>query len=123
MFKKRLNVAASRAQDQPRVVHSMDRQAHLSPTDLRRRDHTRVLFSSNVKGSGVLGFLGGLKMPKRLLVCVLRTPSHRRRRENHGKQPYPGASCASLRPHGEEPAAAWKSGGDPLAGYPGRIVI
>jgi len=41
MYKKRYNVAASRAQDQLWVVHSMDRQAHLSPHDLRRRllDH------------------------------------------------------------------------------------
>jgi very-short-patch-repair endonuclease len=41
MYKKRYNVAASRAQDQMWVIHSMDRQAHLSPHDLRRRllDH------------------------------------------------------------------------------------
>jgi very-short-patch-repair endonuclease len=41
MYKKRYNVAASRAQDQLWVIHSMDRQAHLSPHDLRRRllDH------------------------------------------------------------------------------------
>lgn len=41
MYKKRYNVAASRAQDQLWVVHSMDRQNHLSPNDLRRRllDH------------------------------------------------------------------------------------
>jgi very-short-patch-repair endonuclease len=41
MYKKRFNVAASRAQDQLWVVHSMDRQAHLSPHDLRRKllDH------------------------------------------------------------------------------------
>jgi very-short-patch-repair endonuclease len=41
MYKKRYNVAASRAQDQLWVVHSMDRQTHLSPNDLRRRllDH------------------------------------------------------------------------------------
>lgn len=41
MYKKRYNVAASRAQDQLWVIHSMDRQAHLSPNDLRRRllDH------------------------------------------------------------------------------------
>jgi very-short-patch-repair endonuclease len=36
MYKKRYNVAASRAQDQLWVIHSMDRQAHLSPHDLRR---------------------------------------------------------------------------------------
>lgn len=41
MYKKRYNVAASRAQDQLWVIHSMDRQAHLSPHDLRRKllDH------------------------------------------------------------------------------------
>lgn len=41
MYKKRYNVAASRAQDQMWVIHSMDRQTHLSPNDLRRRllDH------------------------------------------------------------------------------------
>lgn len=41
MYKKRYNVAASRAQDQLWVVHSMDRLTHLSPSDLRRRllDH------------------------------------------------------------------------------------
>jgi very-short-patch-repair endonuclease len=41
MYKKRYNVAASRAQDQLWVIHSMDRQAHLAPNDLRRRllDH------------------------------------------------------------------------------------
>lgn len=41
MYKKRYNVAASRAQDQLWVIHSMDRQTHLSASDLRRRllDH------------------------------------------------------------------------------------
>jgi very-short-patch-repair endonuclease len=41
MYKNRYNVAASRAQDQLWVIHSMDRQAHLSPHDLRRKllDH------------------------------------------------------------------------------------
>jgi very-short-patch-repair endonuclease/DNA polymerase III delta prime subunit len=41
MYKKRYNVAASRAQDQLWVVHSMDRETHLSASDLRRRllDH------------------------------------------------------------------------------------
>ena len=37
MYKKRYNVAASRAQDQLWVVYSMDRQSNLSPNDLRRR--------------------------------------------------------------------------------------
>jgi very-short-patch-repair endonuclease/DNA polymerase III delta prime subunit len=41
MYKKRYNVAASRAQDQLWIVHSMDRQSNLTATDLRRRllDH------------------------------------------------------------------------------------
>jgi very-short-patch-repair endonuclease/DNA polymerase III delta prime subunit len=41
MYKKRYNVAASRAQDQLWIVHSMDRQSNLTAADLRRRllDH------------------------------------------------------------------------------------
>jgi very-short-patch-repair endonuclease len=41
MYKKRYNVAASRAQDQLWVVHSMDRQSDLTAGDMRRRllDH------------------------------------------------------------------------------------
>lgn len=41
IYKKRYNVASSRAQDQLWIIHSMDRQTHLSPNDLRRRllDH------------------------------------------------------------------------------------
>jgi very-short-patch-repair endonuclease/DNA polymerase III delta prime subunit len=48
MYKKRYNVAASRAQDQLWVVHSMDRLAHLSSNDLRRRllDHAHDPASS-----------------------------------------------------------------------------
>jgi very-short-patch-repair endonuclease len=37
MFKKRYNVAASRARDQMWVVHSLDHQTHLKPGDIRRR--------------------------------------------------------------------------------------
>jgi very-short-patch-repair endonuclease len=37
MFKKRYNVAASRARDQMWVVHSLDSKADLKPGDLRRR--------------------------------------------------------------------------------------
>ena len=37
MFKKRFNVAASRAQDQMWVVHSLQPQTHLKPGDIRRR--------------------------------------------------------------------------------------
>jgi very-short-patch-repair endonuclease len=37
MFKQRFNVAASRARDQMWVVHSLDPQVDLHPTDLRRR--------------------------------------------------------------------------------------
>jgi very-short-patch-repair endonuclease len=37
MFKKRYNVAASRARDQMWVVHSLDSRADLKPGDLRRR--------------------------------------------------------------------------------------
>lgn len=36
-FKKRFNVAASRARDQMWVVHSLNPQTHLKPGDLRRR--------------------------------------------------------------------------------------
>jgi very-short-patch-repair endonuclease len=36
-FKKRFNVAASRARDQMWVVHSLNPQTHLKPPDLRRR--------------------------------------------------------------------------------------
>jgi len=36
-FKKRFNVAASRARDQMWVVHSLNPQTHLKPADLRRR--------------------------------------------------------------------------------------
>ncbi|MES2221670.1 MAG: AAA domain-containing protein [Acidobacteriota bacterium] len=41
MYKKRYNVAASRAQDQLWIVHSMDRQSNLTAADMRRRllDH------------------------------------------------------------------------------------
>jgi very-short-patch-repair endonuclease len=41
MYKKRYNVAASRAQDQLWIIHSMDRQSNLTPADMRRRllDH------------------------------------------------------------------------------------
>lgn len=54
MFKKRYNVAASRAQDQLWVIHSMDRQAHLSPHDLRRRllDHAHDPSASMDQASG-----------------------------------------------------------------------
>jgi very-short-patch-repair endonuclease len=37
MFKKRYNVAASRAKDQLWVVHSLDHLTHLKPDDIRRR--------------------------------------------------------------------------------------
>lgn len=37
MFKKRFNVAASRARDQMWVVHSLDPQIHLQARDIRRR--------------------------------------------------------------------------------------
>lgn len=37
MFKKRFNVAASRARDQMWVVHSLDPRSDLKPADLRRR--------------------------------------------------------------------------------------
>jgi very-short-patch-repair endonuclease len=37
MFKKRFNVAASRARDQMWVVHSLDPEIDLKPTDIRRR--------------------------------------------------------------------------------------
>jgi len=37
MFKKRYNVAASRARDQLWVVHSLDHLTHLKPDDIRRR--------------------------------------------------------------------------------------
>jgi len=37
MFKRRYNVAASRARDQMWVVHSIDPRSHLKPGDLRRR--------------------------------------------------------------------------------------
>jgi very-short-patch-repair endonuclease len=41
MYKKRYNVAASRAQDQLWIIHSMDRQSNLTAVDMRRRllDH------------------------------------------------------------------------------------
>jgi very-short-patch-repair endonuclease len=54
MYKKRYNVAASRAQDQLWVIHSMDRQAHLSPNDLRRRllDHAHDPSASMDSASG-----------------------------------------------------------------------
>lgn len=54
MYKKRYNVAASRAQDQLWVIHSMDRQAHLSPNDLRRRllDHAHDPSTSMDAASG-----------------------------------------------------------------------
>jgi hypothetical protein len=43
-FKKRLNVAASRARDQMWVVHSLDPDVDLKPNDLRRRiiEHART---------------------------------------------------------------------------------
>lgn len=43
LFKKRYNVAVSRARNQLWVVHSLDPEAHLQPGDLRRRliDHAR----------------------------------------------------------------------------------
>ncbi len=43
MFRKRYNVAASRARNQLWVVHSLDPSAHLQPGDLRRRliEHAR----------------------------------------------------------------------------------
>lgn len=37
MFKKRFNVAASRARDQMWIIHSLDPQIHLQVNDLRRR--------------------------------------------------------------------------------------
>ena len=37
LFKKRYNVAVSRARNQLWVVHSLDPEAHLQPNDLRRR--------------------------------------------------------------------------------------
>ncbi len=37
MFKKRFNVAASRARDQMWVVHSMDPETDLKPGDIRRK--------------------------------------------------------------------------------------
>jgi very-short-patch-repair endonuclease len=54
MYKKRYNVAASRAQDQLWVIHSMDRQAHLSPHDLRRKllDHAHDPVASMDSASG-----------------------------------------------------------------------
>jgi very-short-patch-repair endonuclease len=44
MFKQRYNVAASRARDQLWLVHSLDPNRDLQPTDLRRRliDHVRA---------------------------------------------------------------------------------
>jgi very-short-patch-repair endonuclease len=43
LYKKRYNVAASRARNQLWVVHSLDPEAHLQPGDLRRRliEHAR----------------------------------------------------------------------------------
>ena len=43
MFKKRFNVAASRARDQMWVVHSMDPETDLKPGDIRRKliEHAR----------------------------------------------------------------------------------
>src|SRR5262249_19615660 len=43
LYKKRYNVAVSRARNQLWVVHSLDPSAHLQPRDLRRRliEHAR----------------------------------------------------------------------------------
>jgi len=56
IFKKRYNVAVSRARDQLWVVHSLDPNAHLRPRDLRRRliEHARdpqaLLRATEVQG-------------------------------------------------------------------------
>jgi very-short-patch-repair endonuclease len=56
LFKKRYNVAVSRARDQLWVVHSLDPNAHLRPRDLRRRliEHARdpqaLLRATEVQG-------------------------------------------------------------------------
>ncbi|MDZ4818274.1 MAG: hypothetical protein SGJ20_04800, partial [Planctomycetota bacterium] len=48
MYKKRYNVAASRAQDQMWVVHSLDPTVDLQPADLRRRLITHAIDPSTL---------------------------------------------------------------------------
>jgi very-short-patch-repair endonuclease len=49
MYKKRYNVAASRARDQMWVVHSLDPQTDLKPEDLRRRLLEHVLHPETLR--------------------------------------------------------------------------
>lgn len=77
MFKKRYNVAASRAQDQLWVIHSMDRQTHLSPHDLRRRllDHAHDPSASMDEAGGPDGEVDSEF--ERLVLKDLKTKGYR----------------------------------------------
>jgi very-short-patch-repair endonuclease/DNA polymerase III delta prime subunit len=77
MYKKRYNVAASRAQDQLWVIHSMDRRTHLSATDLRRRllDHANDPASSMDAADGEQGEVDSEF--ERLVLKDLRTKGYK----------------------------------------------
>jgi very-short-patch-repair endonuclease len=68
MYKKRYNVAASRARDQMWVVHSLDARADLKPGDLRRRliEHASDRSATARKEAG--DARGGSELERRVLA-------------------------------------------------------
>ena len=72
MYKKRYNVAASRARDQMWVVHSLDSKADLKPGDLRRSLIEHALDPSAVMKNLENGARAGSDLERRVLAELLK---------------------------------------------------